>query len=122
MKERRSTPYELDALAEMAHDDGDHARGEMLGEDAHALRKVLQHTPGPWFAMFGPEDSWKIESKDQNIAKTLSDNHEANAHLIAAAPDLLEAAKAFIAPSHTASTWEAAKEALEAAIAKVETS
>lgn len=39
---------ELEAMAEMAHDDGDHARGEMLGEEAHAARKTLQHIPEPW--------------------------------------------------------------------------
>ena len=52
------------------------------------------HTPGPWG--YGPNpfsggQSFLIDATDQNIAKTLSDNHEANARLIAAAPALLEA-------------------------------
>lgn len=61
-----------------------------------------KHTPGPWSAVIG-SSFWTVEEGGgQRIANTLDSecvfigsdeyNHsEANAHLIAAAPDLLEA-------------------------------
>ncbi len=41
----KHTPKELDALAEMAYDDGDPARSEMLFEKAQALRKFEREQP-----------------------------------------------------------------------------
>ncbi len=59
----------------------------------------MKHTPGPWKAGEG----YLINSKDRlyyiglvNIQKTLCETM-ANAHLIAAAPDLLDLAEKFLA-------------------------
>jgi hypothetical protein len=59
---------------------------------------MTQHTPGPWKTSF--LDDTRIEDKNgSDVAMALgeysteSDRMEANARLIAAAPDLLEAAK-----------------------------
>lgn len=93
----------------------------------------MKHTPGPWRAnaswIEGPAMALRIASVDwpsatpgsapRNVAEA-----RANARLIAAAPDLLEAAKAILArfPSdHGPSSplYDEAK-ALSAAIAKAE--
>lgn len=66
---------------------------------------MIKHTDGPWIANDKHSDSnypWRIES-DANgypndgyiIAKLDGPDAEANARLIAAAPDLLEALKPF---------------------------
>jgi hypothetical protein len=58
---------------------------------------MTEHTPGPWKA----DDSKWIYAGDTYVAMTIGRNDAANAHLIAAAPDLLlvaemaEAAMAF---------------------------
>ena len=44
----------------------------------------MEHTPGPWTVNFTP-------AKDGPTAETFGPNAEANARLIAAAPELLEA-------------------------------
>lgn len=56
------------------------------------------HTPGPWSIQADDLDSFTIYSEQMNIAEILaiggegmSDEGEANARLIAAAPELLEA-------------------------------
>jgi hypothetical protein len=60
-----------------------------------------RHTPGPWEAFDGYDESnprWTIETTHTTIAyvreSTFNPNPKATAHLIAAAPDLLEACKA----------------------------
>ncbi len=58
----------------------------------------VKHTPGPWAVN---EDGWKVESEKEHgwindgwiVCSTHGPDAEANALLIAAAPDLLEAAK-----------------------------
>lgn len=62
---------------------------------------MSQHTPGPWKADPNPGECWMIEFDDGiALARTyLMDNHgeeEANARLIAAAPDLLDVVQAFV--------------------------
>lgn len=57
------------------------------------------HTPGPWIAHKLPLDRWLISAGNENVAGTASGGfgpnddatEQANARLIAAAPDLLEA-------------------------------
>ena len=63
-----------------------------------------KHTPGPWSVLVNDEDLWLIEHENQQIAAVsgqfvaddygncpLEPEEMANARLIAAAPDLLEA-------------------------------
>ena len=71
-----------------------------------------KHTPGPWVW-----EHWQMGLTAQNGTSVLAyydyegmslhgkteDEHEANAHLIAAAPDLLEALEAIVA------TWDGPK-------------
>lgn len=69
----------------------------------------MSHTPGPWVAEFGRDGSFSIEADRQGIAggllvlasrnehPLLVDQMHANARLIAAAPDLLEALEAICA-------------------------
>lgn len=55
-----------------------------------------KHTPGPWTAHeYGsPTGHWYVRGpRDEKIIHGPSLNNEANAHLIAAAPDLLEQTK-----------------------------
>ena len=66
------------------------------------------HTPGPWLVTRGAQsDAYSVESGSQTIClvkfirgQSLSERgvrqEEANAHLIAAAPDLLTACKAVV--------------------------
>lgn len=65
----------------------------------------LHHTPGPWTAHFGSQGAFSVEApnlrEDANVSTvvicqrsghtTRSDEMMSNGHLIAAAPDLLEA-------------------------------
>ena len=81
---------------------------------------MSKHTPGPWTADYNkPYDQWWVSQFDGNPVATTK--QEPNAHLIAAAPDLLAALKEIVAgisvgtnPDHP---W--IKEA-RAAIAKAE--
>lgn len=77
---------------------------------------MSQHTPGPWAADFtssavrvsAPEGSWicKINWYSQ-LRKAMRDEAEANARLIAAAPDLLAALEvAHHALSHPTDGWK----------------
>lgn len=53
-----------------------------------------KHTPGPWFAEEDEEGNWRVADEDGAwVARSLSwaREEEADAYLIAAAPDLLEA-------------------------------
>ena len=57
---------------------------------------MSKHTPGPWKANFAISGSVYIFGGDRNFACVFDEwrdeaNQEANANLIAAAPDLLEA-------------------------------
>lgn len=60
---------------------------------------TTQHTPGPWVAVARTNAHIEIEAPNQlgylaqKVASCSLTNHEANARLIAAAPDLLEALK-----------------------------
>lgn len=98
---------------------------------------MSKHTPGPWTFKppFGMEGMYHTFIREGNSAdfvarvdsRAVGKDYEAaeklclnRARLIAAAPDLLEAAKGFLAPSHTPETWEVWKKKLEAAIAKAE--
>lgn len=67
------------------------------------------HTPGPWKATYNKKfDWWTIHHTGQcNFGETSTvchvkdfqpDHKEADAHLIAAAPDLIDALKAVFAP------------------------
>lgn len=51
----------------------------------------MSATPGPW--TFN-DDDWSVEAGHHIICEMHGDNAEANARLIAAAPELLEALKA----------------------------
>jgi hypothetical protein len=61
---------------------------------------MSKHTPGPWVAVARTNAYIEIEAPEQHgysakkVASTSLTNHEANARLIAAAPDLLEALQA----------------------------
>ena len=84
-----------------------------------------QHTPGPWrigdagFTVFGPP-------KPGALAETIAPvKSRANARLIAAAPDMLEACRLFIAYDdaafdydNAAAIYDKARAAARAAIAK----
>lgn len=54
-----------------------------------------KHTPGPWFIRDGYKDL--IEDSDGiRVAAVLSDNENYDAHLIAAAPEMLDFINEFI--------------------------
>jgi hypothetical protein len=61
---------------------------------------MSKHTPGPWVAVARTNAYIEIEAPEQHgysakkVASTSLTNHEANARLISAAPDLLEALQA----------------------------
>jgi hypothetical protein len=59
---------------------------------------VNDHTPGPWVLNFyGPDDDWVRTAKGDAIVEVGHNQlqREANAKLIAAGPDLLEALQEF---------------------------
>lgn len=62
---------------------------------------MTEHTPGPWDARWPKFDSVIVDADERVIATVSFSDHadsecEANAHLIAAAPDLLEMARLLI--------------------------
>ncbi len=67
---------------------------------------MTEHTPKPWIiagnlAMLLPKDGYRIDTEHHAVARTITYNQideeaKANARLIAAAPDLYEAAKRFV--------------------------
>ena len=67
-----------------------------------------KHTPGPWKQSL-PDECWIIAADGTDIAETIGDYDdenvwpvmEANARLIAAAPDLLEALKRIMPYANT---------------------
>ena len=71
---------------------------------AQAKRENAKHTPGPWLAKpTGPWDGWDGWSVEDASGSVVCDAHgsqlsgtrEANARLIAGAPEMLEALKAY---------------------------
>lgn len=58
----------------------------------------MKHTEGPWFAIHHPDGAWTVQDQEHGagncIAMRYGDSSFANAHLIAAAPDLLEVLEA----------------------------
>ena len=54
---------------------------------------MSKHTPGPWELWGTASPSQVIAAENYFVAQTLGRNDEANARLIAAAPDLLDALK-----------------------------
>ncbi len=51
------------------------------------------HTPGPWTARMLDDPQWVVASSGPLVCNTLHGNDEANARLIAAAPEMLDAAR-----------------------------
>ena len=84
----------------------------MTDTQSTAPPKTAQHTPGPWymdgydlghyeFAVYGGERNAYIARLEDDGGDT-AEQVEANARLIAAAPDLLAALRHFVAPfGHT---------------------
>lgn len=82
-----------------------------------------KHTPGPWKVNTGPEETivWLNGSAGYELRDPTGFGGKANpadARLIAAAPDLLEAAKAMVAGGYVMDIDSPEWAALEAAIAK----
>lgn len=67
-----------------------------------------KHTPGPWVVSLSPNLVGAIDDggERETVAETVGPNKEANAHLIAAAPDLLEACKMMLLWLETPKTAE----------------
>lgn len=81
---------------------------------------TAKHTPGPWWA-----DAWYGINKEGNELATVretfpADEGVANALLIAAAPDLLDALKALIRAGHLLNSSSNEWNAVHAAIDKAE--
>lgn len=87
---------------------------------------MLKHTPGPWEARLLEDPQWMVGIKGEAfhaVCVTSQGNDEANARLIAAAPDLLAACKDLAAGRgrHTVreqAQWGDSLERAYAAIAK----
>lgn len=85
-------------------------------------------TPGPWDVYVGDDESIRIVTDERRICDVtiyLDEVDGANAHLIAAAPDMYEALKALRALVGTTeadwqSLYEYSKKLADAAIAKAE--
>jgi hypothetical protein len=97
---------------------------------------MSEHTPGPWRA-YQPRITWQIRGpQDEYVMEArYGVRQEADARLIAAAPDMLEALKVALvgakhescaftaddpAPGHHCCDWSETVEVIEAAIAKAE--
>ena len=65
---------------------------------------MTTHTPGPWYVEYDGPSLPIIVTKMKIIAHIKEDNHEANARLIAAAPDLLAALEDWTEFAETKST------------------
>lgn len=79
----------------------------------------MTHTPGPWFSQYDDNGFYEIGSETISIRLAFTygegDGDEANARLIAAAPDLLEALQAImagVAGCERQPHWEAARAAI----------
>lgn len=91
---------------------------------------MSEHTPGPWHVCANSDDGRTVIRDATGFAicsewHFLSRPSVANAHLIAAAPDLLAACKSMSACCGPASGWDGETNRclllIEAAIAKAET-
>jgi hypothetical protein len=51
----------------------------------------MKHTPGPWRTLHAYDDRWSIGNPEQEDGSVCLVYGKANAHLIAAAPELLNA-------------------------------
>ncbi len=104
---------------------------ENLKPDEVIVGIEAEHTPGPWYAEERDPSEWYVttgqDGRDIAILETIS-NGKANARLIAAAPELLEAlkvAREWIgsdAPAYQNGAWvlKDAQKQVEKAIAKAE--
>jgi hypothetical protein len=99
------------------------------GYDEQEADEVTQHTPGPWILQNQTDaGQFEIEAKDWGIiirAHDYSDETEANARLIAAAPDLLVGLEAALLHLEYLTGEDATKAAydiayMKSAIAKAE--
>lgn len=93
------------------------------------MNKTIKHTPGEWAAEYCGKDTIKIfKASDKRRIATVKvkwmEMDEANAFLIAAAPDLLEAARMMVNiathPSATKAQIRQVAEDTKLAIAKAE--
>ena len=87
---------------------------------------MSKHTKGPWFVVDHPA-SWTIQNKEggagECVAQSYGDSGKANAHLIAAAPQLYEAVMLFLNCRHSVNMGDPIAEAISKgliAIAKAE--
>ena len=85
------------------------------------------HTPGPWFAQYDDNGFYEIGSEASSLRLAFTygegETDEANARLIAAAPELLAALKLYVLQDEFATDYGygvggEAKKTAEAAIAK----
>ena len=90
---------------------------------------MTKHTPGPWILVKAPRSrTWELSAQGWkqfanvygNTDPELNRQGEANARLIAAAPDLLEALKAIRQAFQSGTAMFVAQDMAEAAIAKAE--
>ncbi len=85
---------------------------------------MSKHTPGPWVAVARTNAYIDIEAPEQHgysakkVASTSFTNHEANARLIAAAPDLLNALVMVLDDPNALDGRPRTAEVVRAAIAK----
>jgi hypothetical protein len=90
----------------------------MIRDEDRNGSPVAAHTPGPW--MISPRNAWRIcNGKDNTIASTggdstLAGHHEANARLIAAAPEMLAALGRLVNDSMFKDHPEASQMAIDA--------
>jgi hypothetical protein len=90
------------------------------------MKTKVTHTPGPWRVINDDAGTEIVGAMGSSIARwdfALMDEADANARLIAAGPDLLEAAKLATATVEAAGGQHVFKEmyaALQVAIAKAE--
>lgn len=68
------------------------------------MSNEAKHTPGPWYTKVWEEPVIVIMDEKGFLAQTVGGNDEANARLIAAAPDLLHSLKFMVAICKTEST------------------
>lgn len=95
------------------------------------MPKTAKHTPGPWELTHYVSGTWVVAPKADSVEITVcclpneTVHSTANARLIAAAPDLLEAAKAILqawqdSPKSHQPHWSKAVNAAAHAIRKAE--
>ena len=99
-------------------------RQDEIYERCNAADKANLHTPGPWYQNAASIRSLFGRQEDKQLVATVSgldcesDEFEANARLIAAAPTMLEALKAGL--KYIPLNEEPERPMIEAAIAKAE--